>query len=312
MEQQVRMLIENMGCEEGSARLALAICDNNADEAMKNFESLMSDVSIIKAKFKSSITGVTGLFILIANNSEKRIIRLGVIVTNDSLVYETDLNGNWFVFERKIYTIRLGNKGSLQNATQEIEQHLFNNLQDDLGKDFYDVLKNSDSKDIKNFLYDLISKVQFLPKLKLDIKIDKMSRPYNKNKTKPIAYLKDDDNSIQSGSQIELEVNLTKGDKKNSMPAKLLVKGDMVMAEVIDERDVATYISKLLGGLKQDKYVPLFSVVESLTYEKNYILVKVRFSPGITGISYIHPNDDIRIVRDRPMILFRKIKKIFS
>jgi hypothetical protein len=312
MEHPVRMLIENMGCEEGSARLALAVCDNNIDEAMKNFESLMNDVLIVKAKFKSNITGVSGLFILIVNVSEKQIIRLGVIVTNDSSVYDSDLNGNWFVFERKIYTIRLGNKGSLQNATQEIEQHLFNNLQDDLGKSFFDVLKNSDFKDTKSFLYDLISKVQFLPKLKLDIKIDKMTRPYNKiNKSKPIAYLKDDD-TLQSGSQIELEVNLSKGEKKNSIPANLLIKGDMVMAEVIDERDVATYISRLLGGLKQDKYVPLFSVVESLSSEKDCMLVKVRFSPGITGLAYVQPNDYIRIVRDRPMILLRKIKKIFG
>ncbi|MFC1546543.1 hypothetical protein ACFL4O_02370 [bacterium] len=313
MDDRTRVIIENLGCEEGQAKLALALSNNNVEQALSDFNSIMNDVEIIKGKIRSDITDVYGLFIIIMDAEKKKIIRLGSVLTKNVGVHDTKLNGSWFVFERKIYTVRLG-EGILQNATQDLEQFLFDNLQSEKCKHFFDMLKQGTIKEIKEFLFSLISQIHSLPKLKLDVKFEKLKKAYQKkpaNKNNPVAADNSSANLTDTRANIRLQVALVKGDDKSSIPAKYLLKGDMVMAEVIDDRDVAGYISRLLGGMKEEKFVPLFSIVEDIKFQDKVVIAKVRFSPGITGTAYIRPKEKVKIVREAGNLFFRKFKKIF-
>ncbi|MFH1714611.1 MAG: hypothetical protein ABH857_00230 [Elusimicrobiota bacterium] len=311
METNIRSLIEQIGCEESEARLALELCDYDAEKALGQFNNLVQDLTIIKARIKSPSAGIFALFMIILNPKEKRVIRLSAVVCNNPAICETNLDGNWFVFDRKIYTIRLG-EGSLQSSTQELESHLFQNLQYEKSKNLYELLRHRKDAAVSEFIEKLVSQIRFFSdSLELNLLIDYIGQKTKKRQQMSLSKESAAMSLRQEKTNIDLAITLVKGKVQNSVPAKFLLNGDMVMTEVVDERDVASYICRLFGGVKQEKDVPLHAVVEDIVAGKNYLTVKVRFSPGITGFAYVLPEDDIIVIENRSVMPARRLRKFF-
>lgn len=312
MADNARLVIEHIGCEEGLARLALAMCDNNVDDAVNNFEQLMSGASIIKGKVRSKITGVHGLFLGLLDVPQHRFVRIATVLTDDPSVYDTTLNGNWFVLERKIYTVRLC-AGWLQNATREMEHRLFHDLQAEHATAFFDAVKERKYDETKALLHALISEIQALPNLELELIVEHMGSAYHTTKkVRPQAVYDVPTEQTEHGmeTQIELMVQLVHNGS-DTIHAQDLVRGDMVMTEIVDDRDIARYIAHLLGGLEGDQRVPLYAVVEDIVRDGVQMHVKLRFSPGIAGIAHAAPTDRVKRV-GKEMGFIQRIRKFFA
>ena len=73
-------------------------------------------------------------------------------------------------------------------------------------------------------------------------------------------------------------------------------QGDSVYSFLIDTRDIAQYLAKLLGGKSGGNLVPLLTPVEEVLNEQDGIIqFQLRLAPNIVGIAVVEPDKKIKV-----------------
>ncbi|MFB0527231.1 MAG: hypothetical protein ACETVO_07175, partial [bacterium] len=99
-------------------------------------------------------------------------------------------------------------------------------------------------------------------------------------------------------STIVLNTELVTDGSSSSVEIEKLRKNDLILVKILDSRDIAQYLSRLLGGCKGEEVVPLSTIVEEVKDEGERWAVRTRFSPGILGEALVEKK--ARVKRLKP------------
>ena len=110
---------------------------------------------------------------------------------------------------------------------------------------------------------------------------------------------------------LETELVLQDSMATDIVMAHKLKKGDLVLAKIVDQRDIAQYLARLLGGKKEEKIVPLAIAVDRIELDEKKVKVYTVFSPRVLGISILPIEDRLKIVKKEKTGLFGKILGFF-
>jgi hypothetical protein len=274
--------MEETGCEQGEAELALELAENDLEKAIKTIGSLLRHIFALKSKFNFPDKSLYGLLLVVINTKTQEILRLHTVVTYNPTLYENSPEMDWYALEKLIFSYRL-DEGSLPDFTQDLEQKLRPYL---LGKK--EIFVKCDPNEISKLLLEF-----FLPdKVNISLLAEELNlaqfRRLPSNDEAPNTKAETSDG--EPGT-VWLEVDIPE-DKDGKEVAKL-VEGDMVLSQITDTRDIAHYLAHLIGGRREGGMVPLPAVVKKITVSENECEVQVHYAPGIIGIARV--KNDIRI-----------------
>src|SRR5438105_117543 len=107
MDDKIRLLMEETGCDRGEAELALTVVGYDLERAISTIPSLLRHIVVLKAKFHVPTANLYGLFLIIADTKRKKLFRVKAVASYNPSLYETDITQDWYDFERKLYGFRL-------------------------------------------------------------------------------------------------------------------------------------------------------------------------------------------------------------
>jgi len=314
MRENVKILMEETGCDEGQAELALHSTGDNLEKAIKSIDMLLKYIVVIKGKFMCNQTSVYGQFIVISHLHQKRIIRFGAIVTYDPTIYEGALDCKWRDFEKRLYADRLS-EGCLHELIQKLEQNLNWQIASDYRRSFFQNLKDRNYEEITGVLRSIISKSLEDTQLKVEMDVEELnlsqfkfpqeSTILTEGGIKPP--LNEAGESVnRKESTIVLNTELVTDASSSSVEIEKLRKNDLILVKILDSRDIAQYLSRLLGGCKGEEVVPLSTIVEEVREEGEQWAVRTRFSPGILGEALVEKRATVRRLKPQKFTIEKK------
>jgi len=302
MKENVKILMEETGCDEGQAELALQSTGNNLERAIKSINLLLKHIVVAKGKFLSNRANVYGQFTIISNLNEKRIVRLGAIATYNPSIYEEDLDCKWRDFEKRLYAHRL-EEDCPHELIQKLEQNLNWQIASDYRKSFFQGLKDRNYEEITSILHSIISESLEDTQLKVEMCVEELSLSQFKFPQEAsiiteggtqLPLERVEEPVDRKGGTIVLRTELVTDTSPGSVDIERLRKNDVILVKILDSRDIAKYLSHLLGGCKGEEIIPLSTIVEEMKEEGNYWTVKTRFSPGIAGEAIVEKSAKVK------------------
>lgn len=306
MKDKIQLVIEETGCDEEQAKLILESTHNDVSKAIRIIDSLLKNIVAIKGKFKCESKNIYGLFLLITDIRQKTLVRVGALVTYNPAVYESDLGIHWHDFEKQLYALRLG-EGSIQDLTQNLQHCFQTRLTGDENKSFYQYLRNLETREIETILLSEIKMVTDDQEVAFNTSLEQLNLAQFKELRKEAEggddfgepyYEKEKEKDSTITLKIELVLNSSQG-----VVSKNLRKGDLILAKIVDLRDIAQYLSKLLGGKQQDEIIPLAVPVDNVEIKEGRVIVKTRFSPGIMGKDVLALEDKVEVIKSTGSLL---------
>ena len=299
-DEKIELLMEETGCDQAEAELAFELADNDFAKAIKKIKSLLRDIVVLKGKFVIEEKHIYGVFVIIFDRRKENVIRIVSVASYNPVIYEALIDTDWHLLEKSIYTYRLLD-GSILSVTREIEEH------------FYKQISGSKEK-----LYKIINRWH---EYHSDDEIEKAKEiflqefPVGNSKLQIMA----EDINLAEYQQGAVEesfvVNNDKYPKKVLLEVKLceheegkkaisLTRGEVILVEIIDDREIAKYIVRLLGT-RESAYIPV--TIEDLNRSDDELNILVYFTPSITGFAKIKPSARVRAVKEIQQSWWRKI-----
>lgn len=314
MRESVKILMEETGCDEGQAELALHSTGDNLERAIKSINLLLRYIVVIKGKFMCNQTSVYGQFIVISHLHQKRIVRLGAIVTYDPAIYEEALDCKWRDFEKRLYADRLS-EGCVHELIQKLEQNLNWQITSDYRRSFFQNLKDRNYEETTGILRSIINKSLEDPQLKVEMDVEELnlsqfkfpqeSTIFPEGGVKPS--LNEAGESVnRKESTIVLNTELVTDGSSSSVEIERLRKNDLILVKILDSRDIAQYLCRLLGGCKGEEVIPLSTIVEEVREKGEQWAVRTRFSPGILGEALVEKRATVKRLRSQKFIIEKK------
>jgi len=314
VRENVKILMEETGCDEGQAELALHSTGDNLEKAIKSIDLLLKYIIVTKGKFMCDKMNIYGQFIVISHLNQRRIVRLGALATCDPSIYEEDLDCKWRDFEKRLYAHRLS-EGCLHELIQKLEHNLNWQIASDYRRSFFQNLKDRNYEEIIGILQAIISKSLEDAPVKVGTDVEELN--LSQFKSPPESTL-----SIEGGvkspldhtvgsingkeSTIILRTKLVTDASSSSVEVGKLRKNDLILVKILDSRDIAQYLSRLLGGCKGDDVIPLSAIVEETREEGEQCVVRTRFSPGIVGEALVEKRARVRRLKPQKFTVEKK------
>ena len=80
MQENIRLLMEETGCEVGEAELALELAENDLEKAIKTIGSLLRHIYAVKGKMIFREKNLYGLLLAVINTKTQGILRMSAVV----------------------------------------------------------------------------------------------------------------------------------------------------------------------------------------------------------------------------------------
>ena len=324
LKDKIQLIIEETGCDSEQAQLVLNSTDNNVEKAIKIINSLLKQIVVLKGKFRAENSSIYGLLILIADIKLNQVLRLANIVTYNPGIYQTSLEKPWHDFERNLYALKLG-EGSLQELTQKLQEHIKNWIGSDKKDELFEALIQNNREELEK---QLISRIELLSQdenIKLDIRLEEVNllqfKELKEKIDEDIAKLQLREVMVkpEEAMSLVLQVEIVTSAEKKGIPAADLQPGAMIWAKINDQRDIAQYLAKLLGGRikkngSKEEIIPLTVPVEEVTRGPEGATVKVRFGPAVIGEMLLGEEERVTVMDTGSKIgrLWKDMLKIFS
>jgi hypothetical protein len=283
----------------------------NEEKVSTEVKTLPKEVSVIKATFRGEVAvGPNGVVLSYINPDTMELLGLDIAVTDELDAGVPPVFEEWETFRNGLQKFK---KTYLVNSQSTIS--LLKSLKTKLDKLKEDELQEEGlSGIIKSGIEETIN-----AKVKIDLKLDKI--PYDE-------YTNLEDK--ESLKQLEEKLKERKPEELTAEEVLLylkvqvaidpvagkqvteLVKGDKVLVKIIDERQIAQYLTSLLGGKEEEgELIPIPALVtraEILPQERYKLIVK--FGPGIFGETIVPQTIKLKIVAPEEVI--PKQEKKFS
>ncbi len=299
MEEKILLLMEETGCDEGEAKLALELANNNFEKAISTIKTLLRNITVIKGKFHIEERNLYGLFITIFDKRSKNLIRLTTVVSYNPAIYETNLQLDWYIIEKSIYNFRLS-KGSAPWLTREIETQFTKGI-DSKKEKLYKAIIDDDNEKIcklfsENFIYN---------DLKIQIVVEDINLAQYQQEDLSTGYKQTNfGTELLNIDKKKLYLEAKICEDQNGKKAKSLLKNEIVFAKIVDNREIAKYLSRLLGT-KEMEYIP--TPVEDIKKSGHELLIKLYFTPGIIGLTKLKPSTRISVAKENQKPFWKKI-----
>lgn len=299
--------MEETGCNKEEAKYYLEETSGNITLALKNLLKVIRPIGIIKCRFRVNEVGMYGLLLFIFNDRNRKMLRYAAVIGCNPIVYETNIDQQWFLFERDLYSQRLRD-GSLREVTQRIEQSLILKVQEQEVDEFYNAWDKVDIEHLKNIIAIQIREVvnydigkEFYPDIevgtqKLNIRQFKYLTDTEKLDEEFQLHLNNDN---EASSLIVLNSELVR--PSNGSPTVRVEKieaGDVVLVKVVDNRDIGVYLAHLIGARKGEITMPITASVEDVKNTEEGVELVVRFGPGVIGRVLENPKKKIGIIKN--------------
>jgi hypothetical protein len=280
----VLLLMEETGCEQGDAELALILSDNDLEKAITKIGILLKFITAFKVKFILPKDNIYGLMHIAVNMKNAEILRFSMLASHNPAVYENSASMDWFSFEKAIFSFRL-DAGAMENYTQSIEEKLKEHISKEL-KLCPLISSGEISKIIKLFFAPVTLSAEIISE-ELTLTEFKKLPDYDKkqNETSFTGY---------DLGFVELDVEIL--EDSNGKPAGKLSEGDTVLSMITDERDIAHYLAHLIGGRKDGSMIPLPAMVKKITAKNEDFEIHLHYAPSITGIAKIKSGKLLKIL----------------
>jgi hypothetical protein len=283
-QDKIHLLMEETGCDPGEAELALASAGYDVEKAVRTIAGLLRHIVALKAKFQVPSRSLYGLVVLIADLRRPRVLRIRAVVSYNPSMFETVLEQDWYDVERALYGFRLG-EGALQQVSQDLERVLGERWANSGEGGFYEWLREGRTNLVLESLERLVSshfsgEAVTLRLAREELNLDQYHRvrreedPFSRPASPPAG---------GTGENLALKVSLE--EDEGGVPAKEISPGDVVRALLTDERDIAQYVSKLLGGRSAEGLKSLPAPVEGVTADGEELRIQIRLSGTILGLA---------------------------
>lgn len=323
----ITLLIQETGCDREIASMLLKFTGWDFDGARRIIEAVPKDIFVLKGKFITQISGNYGSFFFCYDEKEKEIKRVIVVITDEKDMGKIDIAKNWRDFEKELFTYSKQNVIDGLKSEQLIKQFLHDEFRRNISGLLATGKKIKDDS-LKNFLvnelYNIIADTNIAVKYEIE-----MTDAFALNKGREIT-------EIEEEKDIAEEVNEIPPEEKPRAPSpvreqtlivlriepllspvkgkeiKDLEFGDVIQVKITDERDIADYLSELLGGKVGGVRVSIpTKIVEIREQEEGGVSVLTQFGPGIMGLFKVL--SDVKVmtepepeVRERPSVIKMK------
>jgi hypothetical protein len=295
MKDNILLLMEETGCEQGEAELALILSDNDLEKAITKIGILLKFITAFKIKLIFPQDNIYGLMHIAVNMKTAEILRFSMVASHNPSVYENSASMDWFSFEKAVYSCRL-DTGAMEDYTQNIEEKLKEHISKELK--LRPLISSEEiSKIIKLFFApitvntEIVSEELTLTQFKKLPDYDK-----NKNETSFTGY---------DLGFVRLDVEIL--EDLNGKPAGRLSEGDTVLSMITDERDIAHYLAHLIGGRKDGNMIPLPAMVKKITAKNDDFEIYLHYAPSITGVAKIKSETLLKVLESKNRPWWRKI-----
>ena len=189
----------------------------------------------------------------------------------------------------------------MPSLTRDVELHFYNEITSKKER-LYKAITDEDNDTVSRLLLEKFP----VENVKLEINAEEINlAQYQQSDGSDTMAAKPDQRrgAVDTESKrlvIEAELAEDPGGKK----AKHLLRDEVVMAQIIDNREIARYLSKLLGE-KDTEYMPVR--VEEVEPGSNETVVRLHFSPGIAGYAKIKPQSRVKIIKEIQKPIWKKI-----
>ncbi len=309
----VKQFTQDTGCDEELASLLLKFTSGDLEGAKRILKSVPKDIYILKAKFITAASGYYGALFICYDEKESIIKRYIAIVANDKEIGKIDIVKDWREFEEELYYF-LRNRVIDADKVEQLDK-LFNSKE--VVKKIANIFRAG--KTLKNDeIHNLINGVLFnvFTDTNIAVKFDvELTDAFELNKgrvsgveeAEEVTEIEDvgmreaqrEKNRAGLGkdqSLIVLKVEPVLSPVKG-IEIKSLEFGDEVQVRITDERDIAEYLTGLLGGKSQGVRVPVSTkIVEVQELDDEYVGVLTQFGPGIMGMFRVL--SDVRVVTE--------------
>ena len=296
MQEKIRLLMEETGCEQGEAELALELADNDLEKAIRTIESLLRHIYALKGKFFFTLKNLYGFLMVVVNKKTQEILRLRMVVSYNPALYENSPSMDWYALEKLIFSYRL-DEGSLPDFTQEIEQKMQAYL-----VSRRDILVRCDTAEMGNLFNEFFSP----DKVNISLVVEELNlaqfRQMPSNDSAPSAKVAAPEN--EPGA-VWLQVDFV--EDKNGREASRLVEGEVVLSQITDTRDIAHYLAHLIGGRREGELIPMPAVIKKLSAGKDESEAHVYYAPGIMGIAHLKSEFRVRVLETKTQPWWKKI-----
>ncbi|MDR0977457.1 MAG: hypothetical protein LBL71_00215 [Endomicrobium sp.] len=290
-----QLLMEETGCKRSEAELALSLSNNNFEKAIKTIGFILKFIRTFKIKILFPKENMYGLIHIAVNMKTSKIVRFSITFSRNPVIYEININTDWFSYEKAIFSARL-NSGAMETYTKEIEKKLKSYIQKIL-KEIISISQEEIASIIKNFFYPA----------KISIEIENEELSLTEFKKLPDYNL--NQNSTPSPDYnlgfIKLDAEMV--NDANGKYVKKLVEGDRVVSLITDERDVTHYIAHLIGGIKNGILCPIPAVIKKVTCKNNEFKIYMNYTPSIAGLAKTKGNIKIKILEPEHQSWWKRI-----
>jgi hypothetical protein len=297
IQDKIHLLMEETGCEQGQAELAMASAGYDLEKAIRTIGVLLRHIVVVKGKFMLPSKNLYGLLILIADTKRQTLFRIRCVVSYNPALYETPLGGDWFDFEKALYAFRLW-EGTLQQVTQTLERGFSEQLEKEVGAPCYDMLRQGDENRLRDCFRRIISDHFSGADMDIDLVHQELNlEQFRRFKSHEQDALPNSNGSrtheLGTGENLVLHVDLQQD--PDGLPARKISTGDSVCVLLTDDRDIAQYLSKLMGGRSENGLKPLTAPVEGIRRENGTVHFQIRLSVGILGLAEAHHDSLLRV-----------------
>ncbi len=286
--EKIKALMDDTGCEESEAKMALEFMGGNFNKAIAFVGAMLKYITAYKAKINIINENIFGLIHIITNNKNLDLLRFSTVMSYNPVIYEQDIKVDWFSFEKEIYSCRLLN-GVIESYTKNIDTKL---------KEFVNVnLKDNKiltAQDVKTVIET------FFAENSINIEIVAQELTLREFRKLPDYFpeeLPKEATITESSSLIELEAIVFEDSAGKKVED--IVAGDKVLAKIIDTRDIAHYIGHLIGAKKEQTMIPIPAEVQSVEKKDNDYILKLKYSDLIFGISHVETGRILKILETK-------------
>ena len=296
VQDKIHLLMEETGCDPGEAELALASAGYDLEKAVRTIARLLRHIVALKGKFQAPASNLYGLVVLIADTRRSRLLRIRSVVSYNPSLYETVLDGDWYDVERSLYAFRLS-EGALQQVSQGLERLLEDRWGGAEGERFHQWLLEKQTERIRENAERLVSshfsgEAVTMTLVREELNLDQYRRV---RREEGASAPPSPPSTGGAGESLALKVALEEVD--DGVYARDIAPGDVVRALLTDERDIAQYVSKLLGGRSAEGLKSLPAPVEGITTDGEELRLQIRLSGSILGLARVRPETRLKVER---------------
>lgn len=293
MRDKIELLMQETGCAQGEAELALELCGYEVEKAVAAIPRLFQNIAVLKVKFHDPEETLYGLLLVILNLRERSLLRARSVVSYNPKVYATTLTQGWFEFEKHLYACRLWD-GSVQAVSQEVEQLAAAFFAGPDADPFYSEATGTPEPAGVAALRRLLRRRFGRDDLGLVVHRDVLDMGQFQQLGEAAG--RRPRLRRRAGPEGTLILKIALEHQADGLPAGDLRAGDLVYATITDSRDIAQYLARLFGPA--DVGGALLVPVEAVeTGPGSQVGIRVRFSLGVCGDVNLPPDVRLRVVR---------------